>query len=101
MNIKKNDTVYILKGKDAGKSGKVLKVDSKEEKAVVSGINQYKKAVKPKKEGEKGQFVTISRPLHIANMILVCPRCGKHVRVGHRIEGKTKERYCKKCKATI
>jgi large subunit ribosomal protein L24 len=101
MNIKKNDNVYISKGKDAGKTGKVLKADGKLRKVVVSGMNQYKKAVKPKKEGEKGQFVTISRPLHIANVILVCPRCGKHARVGYRIEGKNKERYCKKCKATI
>ncbi|MCL5261922.1 MAG: 50S ribosomal protein L24, partial [Patescibacteria group bacterium] len=89
------------KGKNAGKSGKVLKVDTKLNKAVISGVNQYKKAVKPKKEGEKGQFVTISRPLDLSNVILVCPRCGKHARVGHRVEGKNKERYCKKCKATI
>jgi large subunit ribosomal protein L24 len=101
MNIKKNDTVYILKGKDAGKSGKVLKVDVKAGKAVISGMNQYKKAVKPKKEGEKGQFVTISRPLNLSNVVLICPRCGKRTRVGHRVEGKNKERYCKKCKAII
>ncbi|HOB90083.1 MAG TPA: 50S ribosomal protein L24 [Candidatus Colwellbacteria bacterium] len=101
MNIKKNDNVYILKGKDAGKSGKVLKVDSKLERIVVSGINQYKKAVKPKKEGEKGQFVTISRPIDISNAMLVCPKCGKKSRVGYRIEKDKKIRYCKKCKATI
>lgn len=101
MNIKKNDTIYVLKGKDAGKTGKIVNVDSKNSKAVVSGLNQYRKAVKPKKEGEKGQFVTISRPLNMANLMLICPRCGKRTRIGHRIEGKTKERYCKKCKAII
>lgn len=101
MNIKKNDNVYILKGKDAGKSGKILKVDSKLGRVVVSGVNQYKKAVKPKKEGEKGQIITISRPIAVSNVSLVCPKCGKRSRVGYRIEKEKKARYCKKCKATI
>jgi large subunit ribosomal protein L24 len=101
LSIKKNDTVKIITGKDKGKTGKVLKVINDTKRAVVEGINLYKKHVRPKKEGEKGQIITVPRPLHISNLQLVCPSCGKPTRIGYVIEGKNKSRVCKKCKSRI
>ncbi len=101
MRIKKNDTVKIIVGKDSGKSGKVLKVFPKEKKILVEGLNLYKKRVRPKKQGEKGQTVLVPRPLDVSNVMIVCPNCAKTVRVGSRFDGEKKSRICKKCSATL
>lgn len=101
LSIKKNDTVKILTGKDKGKTGKVLKVIPKIGRAVVEGINLYKKHVRPKNTNEKGQTITVPRSIDISNIQIVCPSCGKPTRVGHTIEGKNKSRVCKKCKSRI
>ena len=71
MNIKKGDTVKVLAGKDRAKTGKVLQVVKKTERVVVEGVNVYKKHMKPKREGEKGQIVEIPRSIHISNVKLV------------------------------
>jgi len=99
--IKKGDIVKIMKGKDAGKTGKVIRVYTDDMKATVDGLNVYKKHIKPKRQGEKGQTVEIARPITIANIQLVCPHCGKTTRVGSRFDGDTKIRYCKKCDVSI
>lgn len=70
MAIKKNDNVIILAGKDKGKSGKVIKVLPKIDKVIVEGINQMKKNQKPRKQGQKGQIVTVTMPIHISNVML-------------------------------
>ena len=97
MKIKKNDTVLIISGKDRGRKGKVLKVLPKEEKLVVEGINLRKKNLKPRRSGEKGQIIQFSAPLHVSNIKLICPKCGKTTRVGYKIEGEKKHRICKQC----
>lgn len=101
MHIKKGDNVKILQGKDRGKTGKVLIVDTKNGMVMVEGVNLYKKHVRPKRSGEKGQVVQLARPLHVAKVQLVCPNCHKAVRAGYRTEGAIKVRYCKKCKAAL
>ncbi len=68
MSVKKGDTVTILKGKDAGKSGKVLRVIPKENKVVVEGINLYKKHQRPKKQGQKGEMVSLPRAINRSNI---------------------------------
>ncbi len=68
MSIKKGDTALIMKGKDAGKSGKVLRVFPKANKVLVEGINMVKKHKKPTKQGEKGQTVSIARPIDRSNI---------------------------------
>lgn len=102
MKIKKNDTIYVLRGKDKGKTGKVLQVLPKENKASVEGINVTVKNLKSRKKGEKGQRISFPAPIAIANIALQCPKCGKHARIGFQklTDGK-KTRYCKKCKETI
>lgn len=101
MRIKKGDTVKILTGKDRGKTGKVIKVYPKNEKVTVEGLNIYKKHVRPKRQGEKGEIVQVVRPIHISNVALFCGNCGKAVRAGFRLEEKQKVRYCKNCKGII
>lgn len=71
MKIKKGDTVKILAGKDRSKTGKVVQVLPKKDRVVVEGINIFKKHVKPKREGEKGQTVEMPRSVHISNVKIV------------------------------
>lgn len=101
MYIKKGDNVQIMAGKDRGKRGKVLSVDKRSGRALVEGVNVFKKHQRPKRQGEKGEIVNVSRPLNAANIMLVCSSCDKPVRVGYKKEGGEKVRYCKKCKSTI
>ncbi|MDP3947915.1 MAG: 50S ribosomal protein L24 [bacterium] len=101
MNIKKGDNVKVLSGKNRGKTGKVIAVNPARERVTVEGLNLYKKHTRPRKQGEKGQVISISRPMHVSNTMLVCPSCKEAARVGHRMEGERKVRYCKSCNATI
>ena len=101
MKIKKNDTIKIITGKDKGKTGRVLKVFPEKGKVLVEGLNIYKKHVRPKREGEKGQVISVPRPLDVSNIMLFCSTCGKVTRTGSRFEEKRKVRYCKKCKSML
>ena len=101
MKIKKGDTIYILAGKDRGKSGKVLRITDNGERALIDGLNMYKKHSRPKRQGEKGEIVSVPRPLQISNIAVACSSCSRGVRVGFRVEGKKKTRFCKRCKNTI
>lgn len=107
MDIKRNDNVLVLAGKDKGKSGKVLQIFSQTKRASVEGVNLLIKHVRSKKQGDKGQRIEFPAPLHISNLALLCPKCGKPTRVGHqRLENTAerrgaKVRVCKKCKANI
>jgi large subunit ribosomal protein L24 len=94
--IKKEDNVQIVAGKDKGKTGKVLKVDREKGRVVIQGLNMVKKAVRPKKQGEKGGIIEIEAPLSISNVMVVCKKCGP-TRVGISLEGKEKKRICRKC----
>jgi large subunit ribosomal protein L24 len=97
MKIKKGDSILIISGKDRGKKSKVLEVFPNERRIVAEGVNIRKKHVRPKKSGEKGQIVEVSSPISVSNVKLICQKCGKAVRVGYKITGKSKARICKKC----
>ncbi len=101
MKIQKNDTVLIISGKYRGKKGKVLQSFPKKEKIIIEGINLMKKHRKPKKTGEKGQIVELPAPIHISNVKLICPKCGKASRIGYKIIKGKKYRICKKCKQEV
>jgi len=101
MKIKKGDNVLIISGKDSGKTGKVLKSFPKDAKVLVEGINIATKAVRPKRQGEKGQLVKMPFPMDISNVKFICPKCGKAVRIGYSLKGKDKTRICKKCEQSI
>ncbi len=99
FKIKKDDKVKIITGKDRGKTGVIEVVLTKEKKVKIEGINVVKKHLKPKKNGEKGQLTSISLPIDISKVQLICPKCGKPTRVGKIMDGDKKFRICKKCKA--
>jgi len=104
MKIKKGDKVKILSGKDKGKTGKVLQVFPTRKRVSVEGLNLLIKHLRPRRQGEKGQRIEFPAPLDISNLMLVCPKCGKPARVGHKItvnaqtKKKKKFRVCQKCK---
>lgn len=101
MKIKKGDTVLIISGKDKGKKGKILEVLRKESRVLIEGLNLRKKHVKPKKSGEKGQTIEMPAPVHVSNVMMICPKCGKSSRVGFSVIEKRKYRICKKCNQEI
>jgi len=106
MNIKKNDRVKILAGKDKDKAGKVLQVSRKDGRISIEGLNLLIKHLRPNREGEKGQRIEFPAFINVSNVALVCPKCGKATRVSHKIikteDGKSKKfRVCKKCSELI
>ncbi len=101
MNIKKGDTVKILIGKDSGKTGKVSRAIPKTNKVFVEGLNLYKKHVRAKRQGEKGEVISLARPMSASNVAIVCSHCNKQTRIGARREGDKKVRICAKCEAAI
>jgi len=101
MKIRKGDNVKIMSGKDRGKTGTVFSVSPDESKITIESLNLFKKRSRPKKQGEKGQTVEVPRPMPASKVMLICANCKNPTRVGHRMEGARKVRYCKKCKAII
>ena len=101
MNIKKNDTVIVLSGKDKGKKGKVLVAMPADNKVVVENVNVATCHTKPRKQGETGGIVKRETPIRSCKVALYCEKCGKGVRVGHKVEGDKKVRVCRKCGAEI
>ena len=98
---KKDDKVVVLSGKDKGKQGKILVSDPKAAKVIVEGVNVATKHQKPRKQGEEGGIIKVETPIYASKVQLVCPKCGKATRVGHKVEGDKKVRVCKKCGAEI
>ena len=102
MNIKTNDTVVVLSGKDKGKQGKVLASMPTVGKVLVEGINVCAHHVKPRRQGEEGGVIRKETPIRACKVMLVCPKCSKPTRVGHKLlaDG-SKSRVCKKCGETL
>lgn len=101
MKVKKNDTVLVITGKDAGKTAKVLVAMPKENRVVVDGINVQKKHKKARSAQEVSSIQNQSGPIDASNVMVVCPACGKATRVGYKVEGDKKARICKKCGAIL
>ncbi len=101
MNIRKDDKVIVLSGKDKGKTGKVLVADPKSLKVIVEGVNVATKHQKAQKKGQDGGIIKVETPIYVSKVQLVCPKCGKGTRVAHKIADGKKTRVCKKCGAEI
>lgn len=102
MKIRKGDIVEVQAGKDRTKRGKVLEAFPARLAVVVEGVNIRKKHSRPRRAGEKGQIIEFPAAMPASRVLLVCPSCQKAIRVGYRIpEGGKKERFCRKCKASI
>jgi large subunit ribosomal protein L24 len=101
MNIKKNDNVIVLTGKDKGKKGKVLKALPTDMKVVVEGVNVRNRRTKARKSNEKGQVIAKPLPVAVSNVQVVCSSCGKGTRVKFEVLKGKKTRACVKCGKTI
>jgi|SRR3989339_1064294 len=99
MKIKTGDKVKILSGRDRQKTGKVIQVltdkNTGKKFAVVEGVNQLKKHLRARRQGEKGQVIELSAPLAMSKVMLLDPRSGKPTRVGFKKEGEEKKRVAK------
>jgi large subunit ribosomal protein L24 len=97
--IKKNDEVYVLKGKDRGKTGRVLIVMPQKNRILVEGVQMMKRHTRPNpQKNVKGGIVEKESPIHISNVAIVCKNCKEHTRLGIALlsDGR-RERTCKKC----
>ncbi len=105
--IKKGDTVIVVRGKEAikGKRGEVIRVLREKNRVIVKDVNIVKKHLRPIEGVREGGIVEMEAPIHISNVMLVCPKCDKPTKVGFKIvEEKDvvrKYRYCKKCGENI
>jgi large subunit ribosomal protein L24 len=101
-NLRVNDKVEVIAGKDKGRVGKILRIENENNRLIVERINLIKKHQKATEATQSGQIIEKEAGLHISNVMLVCPECSETVRVGKKLlEDGTKVRMCKKCKATI
>jgi large subunit ribosomal protein L24 len=99
MKLKKGDQVMVISGKSRGKSGKIEKIISEKNQAVVAGINIAKKSVKPSKKAPKGGQIEFPAAIHISNLKYFCANCNKPTKVIIKQDsGKKKVRICKNCK---
>lgn len=102
MKLKVNDQVKVIAGKDKGKTGKITQILPELNKVVVEGVNKMYKHIKSRRKGEKGQRVEFNGPLHISNVMLLCPKTNQATRVGMKVNGdKSKSRLSKKAKEII
>ncbi|MGD2126564.1 MAG: 50S ribosomal protein L24 [Desulfobacteraceae bacterium] len=96
--IKKNDKVVVLSGKEKGKIGTVLSVDSEKGRAIVEKLNTMKRHTRPGGRSAQGGIIEKEAPVQISNLMLVCSKCAEPSRIGKRIlEDGSKVRVCKKC----
>jgi len=105
QRIKKGDTVEIIAGKDKGEQGEVVSILLKADRVIISGKNVMKRHQKARQLGNQqipAQIVDFDAPLHLSNVMLVCPSCKETTRIGFRVtDAGRKVRFCKKCNANI
>ena len=98
IHVTKGDKVLVLSGKDRRKTGKVLEVMPRSGKVIVEGVNIIKKHQRPTRDNRQGGIIEREAPLYSSKVMLVCSRCNKPARIGHKfLADGQKVRYCKKC----
>ena len=101
MNVRKGDEVRVLAGKDVGKTGTITRVIPEADRVIVDGVNLVKKHQKATKATMQGGIIDKEMPIHVSNVGIVCGKCDKATRVGHRMDGDNKVRVCRKCGADL
>ena len=96
IRLRKNDTVKVISGKEKGKTGRVLRIERASMRAVVEGLNMVKKAVKQKKQNQKGGITSVEAPVALGKLMIICKKCGA-TRISYKIDGDKKTRVCRKC----
>jgi large subunit ribosomal protein L24 len=101
VDIRRNDTVKVITGRDKGKEGRVLRVFPDDAKLLVEHVMIVKKHVRPNPQRNiKGGIAEQESRIALSNVQLVCQTCGP-VRIGHEMRGDRKVRVCKKCGTTL
>jgi len=108
MHVKTGDEVLVITGKDKGKRGKITRALPSDSRVVVEGLNIVKRHMKARGPGKPGGIIEMEAPLHVSNVMLICPNCGRASRTGHRLldeqdhKGRPRKvRFCKACDAAI
>ncbi len=100
--IKLNDKVEVICGKDRGRVGKVIRVTRNNDRVVVEKINMVKRHTKPNMVNQQGGIIEKEAPIHVSNLMLICPKCAKSVRVGRKVlDDGSRVRICKKCGESV
>ena len=101
VSIKKGDEVMVMTGKDRGRTGRVVNVLPRDNRIMVEGVARAKKASRPSRKRQQGGIIDIEQFVDLSNVQIVCKSCNRPTRVGHRFEGGTKIRVCRKCEADL
>jgi len=102
MKLKKEDTVVIVSGKDKGKRGKIREVLPKHDTVIVEGVNIIKRHMKARGQARQAGIIDREGPIHVSNVMIVCPKCDKPVRVKSRaLEDGRRVRACGQCNEVI
>jgi large subunit ribosomal protein L24 len=102
LGIKKNDTILVITGKEKGKKGRVLSVSPLKDQLLIEKVNIIKRHMKPSRKYTQGGIIEKEAPLHISNVMLVCPKCSKPTSIGNSLlQDGRKVRMCKKCREVI
>jgi large subunit ribosomal protein L24 len=115
LSLRKNDQVQVIAGREKGKTGKILKVNSKNGRVTIEKVNMVKRHLKPSQQNPQGGIVEKELPLHYSNVLLMCPKCNRGVRHGVKLtaaaagkkkgdQGSAKQvkvRVCKKCDGSL
>jgi large subunit ribosomal protein L24 len=102
LSVKKNDTVLVIAGKEKGKKGRVLSVYPTKDSLLIEKINMIKKHMKPNRKYSQGGIIEKEAPIHISNVMLVCPKCSKPTRIANTaLQDSRKLRTCNKCREVI
>ncbi|MDR3020911.1 MAG: 50S ribosomal protein L24 [Treponema sp.] len=96
FKLKREDTVQVIAGKDKGKRGRILKILRDKDRILVEGVNIVKKAMKKRKQQDRGGIIEIEAAIHSSNLMIVCKKCGP-TRIGYKLEKEKKTRVCRKC----
>ena len=102
MQIRKNDSVIVISGKERGKTGKVLRVVPEKDAVVIERLNMVKRHTKPRGPQQPGGIVEKEAAIHASNIMILCDKCNAPVRVGHKTlaDGK-KIRICRRCNEAL
>jgi large subunit ribosomal protein L24 len=101
MKLTRGDEVKVLRGKDKGKTGKIEKIFTRENLILIPNINLYKRHLKSRSQRNPSEIKTLTKPISVSNVKLICPKCKLPTTIGYSIKGDKKERICKKCKQAI
>jgi len=102
MQVRKNDTVLVIAGKDRGKKGKVRQALPKESRVVIEGVNVVKRHMRARGATRQAGIIEREAPIHVSNVMLLCIKCNCPTRIGFRfLEDGSKVRICRRCKEVI